>query len=59
VERVQFCTEPLGCRAERTIRYMSVALRRDRVSVAEQAPYYLKAQAARNEMGRVGMSIVV
>jgi hypothetical protein len=35
VERIQFCPEPLGCRTERTVRYMSVALRRGGVGVAE------------------------
>ena len=59
MKRVRLGPEPLCRRAQRVVGYMRIMLCRARVGVAEEAPDDLKVEAARNEVGSMGMPIVV
>ncbi len=59
MKRVHLGPEPLCRRARRVVGYIRIMLCRARVGVAEEAPDDPKVEAARNEVGSMGMPIFV
>lgn len=52
-------SEPSGCGAQRVIGKVGVAFGCARVGVAQQTPDHLQAQAARDQVGGIGVPVVV
>ena len=59
MEGVQLCSKSFRRCAQRTVGNMGVALCRRRIRMSKEATDYFKAEAARNKMGRMSMSVVV
>ena len=59
MESVQLCSKPFRRGPQRVVSDMSITLCRRWIGVAEKATDYFKAEAARNKVGSVGVSVVV